>query len=87
MATPDRPRVVFDEAGPEAASVRRWLLQLGAVPVAAGTPDADAVAPQHPGVTRSEVERCVRSVKGAVLGRAERFDDHGSAEAWPRGTY
>ncbi len=87
MPRPERPRVAFDPAGPEAVTVRRWLLQLGAEPVATGTPDAAAVAPQHPGVTRRDVERCVRALTGGSRDRDERFDDHGSAQAWPRGTF
>ena len=85
----DRPRVAYDPAGPSAAQVRTWLLQLGAEPVDGAEPAASGlpVAPQGDAIARADVAGFVRGLKGGGRGRGERFDDHGSAESWPRGSY
>ncbi|QIK71153.1 hypothetical protein G7070_01205 [Propioniciclava coleopterorum] len=84
-----RPRVGvrLDAAG--GPLVRRWLLQLGADPVDAAAPGADGLplAPQHDGVRREDVAAFVHGLRGIERRRAERFDDHGSEQSWPRGSY
>ena len=84
-----RPRIAVDTGTVSGAQVRTWLLELGADPVDAAEPAASglAMAPQHPGVTRAEVAQVVHGLRGTDRSRAERFDDHGSAESWPRGSY
>ncbi|HHU38649.1 MAG TPA: hypothetical protein GXZ45_05145 [Propionibacterium sp.] len=83
-----RPRVAFDPSGPRGADVRLWLLQSGAEPVERAEPGASGlpVAPQHDGVGRAEVVAFVHRRTG-VTSREARFDDHGSAESWPRGSF
>lgn len=83
-----RPRVAYDPSQDQAERVRLWLLQLGAEPVDRGERGASELprAPQGPNVTRAEVAAFVHRVKG-VPTRETRFDDHGSAESWPRGSF
>ena len=83
-----RPRIAFDPAAQDAAQVRLWLLQLGTQPIDHTEPAASELpqAPQHPGVTRAEVTAFVHAIKGAPS-KEERFDDHGSGESWPRGSF
>ena len=81
-----RSRVAYDPDGPHASAVRMWLLQLGVDPVTAGDQDAPQ-APQRADVERDEVAAFVRGLTGRGHTRGERFDDHGSAESWPRGSY
>ena len=83
-----RPRVSYDESGPRADDVRLWLLQLGAEPVVCeeGATDGLPQAPQHVGVSRSDVATLVRALTGRPS-RQEAFDDHGSVESWPRGSF
>ena len=85
----DRVAVAWDPDGPLAADVRLWLLQLGADPVDRGSPAASGLpaAPQHAEVAREDVGHFVHGLKGTDRSRAERFDDHGSSESWPRGSY
>ncbi len=84
-----RPRVGVRMAADNGEQVRLWLLQLGAEPVAtdagpvAGVPDA----PQDAAVTRTQVAAFVHQLRGIARDREERFDDHGSHENWPRGSY
>ena len=85
----DRPRVAYDPAGPAGAQVRTWLLQLGAQPVDRAEPGASGlpVAPQGDGIARADVAGFVRGLKGGGRSRGERFDDHGSVQSWPRGSF
>ena len=85
----DRPAVSYDADGPGAELVRTWLLQLGAEPVDRAAPGASDLpsAPQHADVERAEVASFVRGLRGSERTRWERFDDHGSAENWPRGSF
>ena len=84
-----RPRVGVRVGQANGAQVRLWLLQLGAEPVetdsgpVAGVPDA----PQDADVTRAQVAAFVHGLRGIGRDRGERFDDHGSRESWPRGSY
>lgn len=99
----NRPRVLVLGGGERAAVVRAWLLESGAIPVfagdAAGVVVADAAASDADAVTaaarelpvldaatasRSEVAAFARVLAGKS---AHAFDDHGSREAWPRGSY
>lgn len=76
-----RPRVRLADSLGRAALVRRWLLESGADVVddpAAPEVPADAVA------SRDAVAAFVRRLAGKEL---HTFDDHGSAAAWPRGSY
>ncbi len=84
----ERPRVTYDPNQPGADSIRLWLLQLGAEPFRRAEAGASGLpqAPQHPGVTRAEVAAFVHQIKG-VPTRETRFDDHGSAMNWPRGSF
>ncbi|MFP5415494.1 MAG: hypothetical protein ACLGHZ_01245 [Actinomycetes bacterium] len=84
-----RPRISVDTTTEAGRLIRRWLLQLGADPVEASEPEASDLpkAPQHQGVSRDEVAALVRRLKGKGHPRGERFDDHGSVESWPRGSY
>lgn len=92
-----RPRVRLLGAGERAAAVRRWLLQSGAEPVGPGDA-AEAVVVVDAGgrverglpvldaatAPREEVADFVRALAGK---EPHAFDDHGSPEAWPRGSY
>ncbi|MDO5533775.1 MAG: hypothetical protein Q4F65_03885 [Propionibacteriaceae bacterium] len=84
-----RVTVAYDPAGPNADRVRTWLLQLGARPVDRAEPGASAwpLAPQFEEVERSQVAAFVHGVRGEVRSPEERFDDHGSAASWPRGSF
>lgn len=83
-----RPRIAYDASGPHGDQVRLWLLQLGAQPVDRGEPGASDLPTvrQRDGMTRADVATFVRELKGAPS-RADAFDDHGSAEEWPRGSF
>lgn len=84
-----RPRISVDTDAPNGSHVRLWLLQSGADPVEASAPDAAGLprTPQHPGVTRDEVAGFVHALRGKGRSRTQRFDDHGSGESWPRGSF
>ena len=72
------------------AQVRLWLLQLGADPVdASHEAEAEGLprVPQRAGVPREEVADFVHALKGNARDRAARFDDHGSGQSWPRGSF
>lgn len=85
----DRVQVGVDLDAADGARVRLWVLQLGGDPV----PGVEArerglpMVPQHPGVPRAEVAAFVHSLRGVAGSRGERFDDHGSGQSWPRGSY
>lgn len=93
---PGRPRVALLGDATGRPQVRRWLLQSGADPDAAGPPDAailltsDAVAPVGVPVldasepTRDAVVAFVRTLQGKP---PHDPDTHGSPQAWPRGSY
>lgn len=85
----DRPLVGVRVDAANGPQVRMWLLQLGADPVDAEEAAASGlpVVPQHLGVRREEVAVFVRELKGVRRTCAERFDDHGSPQRWPRGSY
>lgn len=93
-----RPRVLVVGVGDRDALVRSWLLECGADPVVADADVAavvvlDAAASDPPaglpvldarGATREQVAEFVRRLSGR---HTHTFDDHGSPEAWPRGSY
>lgn len=92
-----RPQVLLVGADEQ---VRMWLLQSGADPVTdpdddlmgvvrvAGSKASDFVAVGLPELVepknRTDVINFVRGLRGRDL---HDFDDHGSAQAWPRGTF
>ena len=52
----------------------------------------ELVSPGPPQLAQADVERAevasfVRGLRGSDRTRRERFDDHGSAENWPRGSF
>ncbi|HRL47751.1 MAG TPA: hypothetical protein PLK46_06650 [Propioniciclava sp.] len=85
----ERVRVGLDPQGVEAVRIRLWLLQLGAEPVDAedATASGVPVVPQRRGIQRGEVAAFVHGLRGVATSRSDRFDDHGSAENWPRGSF
>lgn len=96
-----RPRVRIVGQGDRADTVRRWLLESGADPVtddsegvqvdaivvaAAATsalPEGLPVLDATTG-TRQQVAQFARRLAGRS---SHAFDDHGSPEKWPRGSY
>lgn len=94
----ERPRVLL--AADVDPAVRMWLLESGAEVVEWGEADEagefagtvgvtipglpSLVGPDQGALTRADVRAFVQQLRGRP---DHRFDDHGSTQAWPRGSY